>query len=129
MKRALPLSFALAFALTACGNSPSKVDISRFMGPNPDLAPVDKAAFPTVNVADAKGWPAGMTPKAADGLQVNEFAGNLPHPRWMTVLPNGDVLAALTDGRAQRVTARSSRSGQALRRHLLHRRRAADDQG
>ncbi len=98
MKRALPLSIALVLSLSACGNSPSTVDITRFMGPNPDLAPVDKAAFPTVNVADAKGWPAGMTPKAAAGLKVEAFAENLPHPRWMTVLPNGDVLAALSDG-------------------------------
>ena len=71
MKRALPLSLALAFTVAACGNSPSTVDIARFIGPNPDIAPVDKAAFPTVNVADAKGWPAGITPKAADGLKTS----------------------------------------------------------
>jgi len=93
--RSLPLVTALLIA--ACGSSPSTVDINQFIGPDPKLATPKKTAFPTVNVADAKGWPAGMTPQAADGLQVNAFAENLPHPRWMTVLPNGDVLAALSD--------------------------------
>jgi len=33
-------------------------------------------------------------PKAADGFAVNEFASGLDHPRWLYVLPNGDVLVA-----------------------------------
>ena len=45
-------------------------------------------------VAPAKGWPAGVTPKAASGLAVNAFATGLDHPRWVYVLPNGDVLVA-----------------------------------
>ena len=42
----------------------------------------------------AKGWDAGQTPIAAPGLKVNAFAGDLDHPRWIEVLPNGDVLVA-----------------------------------
>jgi glucose/arabinose dehydrogenase len=42
----------------------------------------------------AKGWDAGQTPVAAPGLKVNAFAGDLDHPRWIEVLPNGDVLVA-----------------------------------
>jgi glucose/arabinose dehydrogenase len=42
----------------------------------------------------AKGWATGQTPKAAAGLRVNAFATGLKHPRWIHVLPNGDVLAA-----------------------------------
>src|SRR5512147_1436137 len=97
MMRLLPLLLTTALTLAACRSSPSTVDINQFIGPDPKLATPDKTAFPTINVADAKGWPAGMTPRPADGLKVNAFAQDLPHPRWMTVLPNGDVLAALTD--------------------------------
>jgi glucose/arabinose dehydrogenase len=39
-------------------------------------------------------WPEGMTPKAAEGLSVRAFAKDLKHPRWLHVLPNGDVLVA-----------------------------------
>jgi glucose/arabinose dehydrogenase len=50
-----------------------------------------------VKVAPAKGWPDGMTPKAAAGTQVNAFAKDFQHPRWVYVLPNGDVLVAETN--------------------------------
>jgi hypothetical protein len=49
-----------------------------------------------VNIAPAKGWPAGAKPVAASGMSVNAFAGGLDHPRWVYVLPNGDVLVAET---------------------------------
>src|SRR6266568_301462 len=42
----------------------------------------------------ARGWTAGQTPVAAPGLKVNAFATGLDHPRWINVLPNGDVLIA-----------------------------------
>jgi glucose/arabinose dehydrogenase len=50
--------------------------------------------IPTLKMPRAKGWSAGQTPIAAPGLEVNAFAGDLDHPRWIEVLPNGDVLAA-----------------------------------
>ena len=36
-------------------------------------------------------------PAAAEGMQVTEFASGLDHPRWLYVLPNGDVLVAETN--------------------------------
>jgi glucose/arabinose dehydrogenase len=45
-----------------------------------------------------KGWPEGAQPKAASDLAVTAFATGLTHPRWLYVLPNGDVLAAEADG-------------------------------
>ena len=42
----------------------------------------------------ARGWTRGQTPVAAPGLKVNAFASDLQHPRWIQVLPNGDVLVA-----------------------------------
>jgi glucose/arabinose dehydrogenase len=50
--------------------------------------------LPTLKMPTARGWAAGQTPVAAPGLQVNAFATGLDHPRWMQVLPNGDVTVA-----------------------------------
>jgi len=66
-------------------------------GPTPTLAAPKSTLIPTVNVASAKGWPDGAAPQAAPGLAVNAFAKGLDHPRWVYVLPNGDVLVAETD--------------------------------
>jgi glucose/arabinose dehydrogenase len=52
--------------------------------------------IPIVQVAEATGWPPGRQPQAAAGLAVTRFAGGLAHPRWLQVLPNGDVLVAET---------------------------------
>jgi len=51
-----------------------------------------------VHIAPAKGWPAGATPVAAAGLVVNAYSSGLDHPRWLYVLPNGDVLVAESNG-------------------------------
>ncbi|SEL18420.1 hypothetical protein SAMN05216359_10664 [Roseateles sp. YR242] len=66
-------------------------------GPNPTLPEPDKALVPTINVAKAVGWPANAQPQAAAGLKVVRFADKLVHPRWLYVLPNGDVLVAETN--------------------------------
>ncbi len=57
--------------------------------------PAGKAqGIPTLKMPTARGWPAGQRPTPAPGLKVNAFATGLKHPRWIYVLPNGDVLAA-----------------------------------
>ncbi len=66
-------------------------------GPNPTLPEPQKGLLPTINVAKAIGWPAGGKPQAAAGLAVARFADQLDHPRWLYVLPNGDVLVAETN--------------------------------
>ena len=53
-----------------------------------------QGSIPTLKMPTAKGWEAGRTPIAAPGLKVNAFAADLDHPRWIEVLPNGDVLVA-----------------------------------
>ena len=50
--------------------------------------------IPTLKMPTAQGWAHGQTPVAAPGLKVNAFATGLKHPRWIDVLPNGDVLVA-----------------------------------
>jgi glucose/arabinose dehydrogenase len=66
-------------------------------GPNPTLPAPEKQLIPTVNVAKAQPWPKGTRPVAAAGLSINAYAGGLDHPRWLYVLPNGDVLVAETN--------------------------------
>ena len=53
-----------------------------------------QGSIPTLKMPTAQGWAAGQTPQAAPGLQVNAFATGLKHPRWIQVLPNGDVTVA-----------------------------------
>jgi glucose/arabinose dehydrogenase len=94
MRTVVALAFLglLLFAATATGE-----EYAPGFGPNPKLPEPEHSLVPTVNIAPAKSWPAGATPTAAEGLQVAAFAKDLDHPRWLNVLPNGDVLVAETD--------------------------------
>ncbi|MBA5979199.1 sorbosone dehydrogenase family protein [Pseudomonas sp. MD195_PC81_125] len=95
-KTRLALVIALAGGLAACGES-SSLQVSDGTGPSPKLPEPNKTLIPTVNIAPAVGWPAGGKPTAAAGTQVAAFAEGLDHPRWLYVLPNGDVLVAETN--------------------------------
>jgi glucose/arabinose dehydrogenase len=53
-----------------------------------------QGSLPTLKMPTARGWAQGHTPIAAAGLKVNALASGLRHPRWLHVLPNGDVLVA-----------------------------------
>ncbi|GAB1583826.1 PQQ-dependent sugar dehydrogenase [Phyllobacterium phragmitis] len=63
-------------------------------GTAPAIPPAKPQGIPTLKMPTAKGWVEGQTPVAAAGLRVNAFAAGLKHPRWIHVLPNGDVLTA-----------------------------------
>ena len=89
------LSLAAA-TLVGCGTA-ARLPISAGVGPNPTLPPPSKSLIPTVNVVTAKGWSPDQTPVAAEGTRVVAFARGLDHPRWLHVLPNGDVLVAETN--------------------------------
>lgn len=86
----------LALTLAACGTE-STLDPAAGYGASPTLPEPTRSLFPTVNVADAQGWPEGRTPVAAPGLRVQAFASGLDHPRWLYRLPNGDILVAETN--------------------------------
>jgi glucose/arabinose dehydrogenase len=66
-------------------------------GPSPSLPAPDSSLLPTVNAAKAVGWPKDSKPLGAPGMSVNAYARDLDHPRWLYVLPNGDVLVAETE--------------------------------
>ena len=97
--RTLPgrlLAGASLLLLAACGEKsilPSGSDV----GLQPVIKEPVKTTIPTVDIAPAKGWPSGSGPAPAAGLAVNAFATALDHPRWLYVLPNGDVLVAETN--------------------------------
>jgi glucose/arabinose dehydrogenase len=65
------------------------------VGTAPAIPPAKpQGAIPTLKMPTARGWAQGQTPVAAPALEVNAFAAGLKHPRWIYVLPNGDVLVA-----------------------------------
>ncbi len=94
------LCLVVAAAVVACGEA-SLLPPGADTGRQPVLAAPVKSTLPTVNIAPASGWPEGRTPRAAAGTTVNAFATGLHHPRWLHVLPNGDVLVAETNAPPQ----------------------------
>jgi glucose/arabinose dehydrogenase len=94
--RLLAALISLSLALSACGEK-ALLPVSAGTGPTPQLPEPNKTLIPTINIAPAKGWPAGSKPVAAPGTAVAVFADKLDHPRWLYMLPNGDVLVAETN--------------------------------
>jgi glucose/arabinose dehydrogenase len=94
MKRHLLLTVVM---LSGAACEHARLPESAGIGPHPTLPAPDESLIPTIKVADAKGWPAGTTPTAAPGTRVNAFASGLDHPRFVYVLPNGDVLVSETN--------------------------------
>jgi glucose/arabinose dehydrogenase len=90
-------SFLLA---TACGAHLAHAQSPAMpvgFGPQPVLPAPDKQLIPTVNVAPVQRWTAAQHPAVAAGLAIHAYARDLDHPRWLYVLPNGDVLVAETN--------------------------------
>ena len=100
MTRAQLLFVVAGGALAACAAT-APLPPGAGVGPDPALPPPSHSWIPTVHVASASSWPPNTTPKAADGLAVNAFVTGLDHPRWLHVLPNGDVLVAETNAPAR----------------------------
>ncbi|TXH79247.1 MAG: sorbosone dehydrogenase family protein [Thiothrix sp.] len=87
----------LTAILLACSEARPPETPQIGFGKNPPLPAPETSLIPTVNIAPAVGWPANAKPTVAQGLAVNAFASGLDHPRWLYVLPNGDVLVAETN--------------------------------
>lgn len=64
------------------------------MGTAPEIPEARAQGIMTLKMPAAEGWKNGRLPTCAPGLKVNAFASGLDHPRWIEVLPNGDVLVA-----------------------------------
>ena len=89
--------FAATSAVCIACSGGALLPVDAGIGPHPTLPEPQTALIPTVNVVDAKGWAANEAPRPASGLSVTAFARGLNHPRWLYVLPNGDVLVAETN--------------------------------
>ena len=79
------------------GGESAKLSEMAGYGPKPELPAPNATLIPTINQANGIGWPVGAKPTPAAGLSVAAFADKLNHPRWLYVLPNGDVLLAETN--------------------------------
>jgi glucose/arabinose dehydrogenase len=86
----------LALLLSNCSAGPA-LPPEQGYGPNPVLPAVRKQALPVIKIAPAVRWADGQTPDAAPGFVATALARDLDHPRWIYVLPNGDVLIAETN--------------------------------
>jgi glucose/arabinose dehydrogenase len=93
MRNAAMLLLTLALACCDVAELPEQ----ETQGPQPKIPAPSEALIPAINIAPAGSWQHGKTPAPAPGLAVNAFAGSLDHPRWLYVLPNGDVLVAETN--------------------------------
>jgi glucose/arabinose dehydrogenase len=89
-------ALVIAAGIVACADT-ARLPVSAGIGPHPALPAPHQSLIPTIKVAPATGWPSGVTPKAAVGMRVNAFASGLDHPRFIYVLPNGDVLVSETN--------------------------------
>ncbi len=94
------ISLLLLASLAACGHA-ADLTFDAGTGLNPRLPPPESSVIPTVNIAPAIGWPAGVMPVPMAGLAVTALASGLDHPRWVYVLPNGDVLVAESNAPAK----------------------------
>jgi glucose/arabinose dehydrogenase len=100
VKAGLAAALLLLVLVSGCGDT-AKLSVAAGTGPQPVLPEPVTSWLPTVNIAPARGWPPDVKPRAAAGLQVTAFATGLDHPRWLCVLPNGDVLVAETNAPAR----------------------------
>ncbi|MDX5330947.1 MAG: sorbosone dehydrogenase family protein [Caulobacteraceae bacterium] len=90
--RHLSLIVAASLLLAACQAGSEEPFVG--FGADPDIPAPEDDLLPRVNPAKAIGWPEGAAPVAPEGFVVTRFAGDLAHPRWLLVLPNGDVLVS-----------------------------------
>jgi len=88
---------AMAGVLLA-GCEQASLTVANGTGPKPVLPVPKDTLLPTLNIAPAQIWKDDAKPVAAAGLKVVAFASGLDHPRWLAVLPNGDVLVAESNG-------------------------------
>lgn len=106
MSNKLAFALALTLSIAMCGcNEKASLDPVQQSGRGPLLPKARDFLMPPMQVPDGVGWARGQTPKVAPGLQIQEIAGGLMHPRQVYVLPNGDVLAVEGNGPgSERVT-------------------------
>ncbi|MET0291018.1 MAG: sorbosone dehydrogenase family protein [Steroidobacteraceae bacterium] len=97
MNRPLAGTFASLSLVLLAGCEVAQLPADAGTGASPTLPSPARTLLPTGKVAKAVGWVEGDKPLAARGLTVDAFAAGLDHPRWLYLLPNGDLLVAETN--------------------------------
>lgn len=87
----------LFFSLISCQSDRIRDIHYSSIGRDPKLPPPEISLIPTVNVANASSWPKDKKPKTHENFEINVFSADLSHPRWLYMLPNGDILVAETN--------------------------------
>ncbi|AKU23677.1 sorbosone dehydrogenase family protein [Massilia sp. NR 4-1] len=99
-----PATALLLFCLTISASPLALAQTSKYppgFGPDPQLPEPERSLLPTVNVAPVERWQGDAKPVPASGFGVTAYARELDHPRWVYVLPNGDVLVAESNAPAK----------------------------
>ncbi|MGB5587749.1 MAG: sorbosone dehydrogenase family protein, partial [Gammaproteobacteria bacterium] len=92
---------AVVLTIAGCASN-AELPVSAGIGPDPELPAPRNSLLPLVNVADVARWKGDAKPIPAAGLAVSPFATGLDHPRWLYLLPNGDVLVAETNAQSRK---------------------------
>ncbi len=96
------ISTALAVSVMVAGcTGGARLPFEAGTGATPQLPPPEQTLLPTVNIAPAIGWADTQGPTGAAGFKVTAMARGLHHPRWLYLLPNGDVLVAESNAPAK----------------------------
>ena len=104
MTKLPPYLPAALLLLAACNQNAQQAD-SQVATPPPATAdtaataqtlelPPPNATKSVTKRVDIVGWDAGQAPTAPAGFTVTKYADGFQGPRWLYVLPNGDVLVA-----------------------------------
>ena len=95
-RMAWPILVATLVSIGACARS-AQLSVDAGTGPDPVLPSPRTSLIPVAKVAKATGWSVEGRPHGAPGTSVVAMASGLQHPRWLYVMPNGDVLVAETN--------------------------------
>ena len=109
--------FLLSSALVACQTTSSPADQILSLGKNPILPAPSASMIPTINIAKASKWPDGVMPNVNNNFIINVYSKELVHPRWLYVLPNGDVLVA----QSNKQSSKSKGLKEVIAKHFMKR--------
>lgn len=94
------LVVAVACLLAACDHGDTAVQATQ-QGAAPELPVPKNYLLPPMKVAPAGTWKQGETPAVPASLKISALATGLMHPRFVYVLPNGDILIVESNGPKQ----------------------------
>ena len=113
----------LSSALVACQTTSSNADQILSLGKNPILPAPSASMIPTINIAKASKWPDGVMPNVNNNFIINVYSKELVHPRWLYVLPNGDVLVA----QSNKQSSKSKGLKEVIAKHFMKRAGAGEE--